>query len=283
VSLIVILGLSRGQKLLDLFISGIALAVAVVPEALPAVVTISLAIGVQRMAKRHALVRRLASVETLGSTSHICTDKTGTLTKDAMTVRKILAGETVFEVTGVGYEPGGAFAVGGAHAEPGPQLTELLKAAVLASDARLVNHEGRWDIKGDPTEGALIVAAAKASIAKAELDARFSDLYRAHLKDVYSYSYYRVGNHHVAGVARHVRNPHIHIVARTQVRRLGHQRQPSPAVHLLIDGRLEIGVIGLNRERRAVGAVASRRIHDIDAVIPRHRDGRPIGRRRTSP
>ena len=97
-----------------MFIFGIALAVAVVPEALPAVVTISLAIGVQRMVKRNALVRRLPAVETLGSTSVICSDKTGTLTKDEMTVRKIYAGGQVIEVSGAGYEPQGPFSSQGA-------------------------------------------------------------------------------------------------------------------------------------------------------------------------
>ena len=109
VALIVALGLFRGQPFIEMFIFGIALAVAVVPEALPAVVTISLALGVQRMVKRHALMRRLPAVETLGSTSVICSDKTGTLTKDEMTVRKIFVGGKMIEVSGAGYEPPGQF------------------------------------------------------------------------------------------------------------------------------------------------------------------------------
>ena len=173
VLLIVALGLWRGQPLLDMFIFGIALAVAVVPEALPAVVTISLAVGMQRMVKRNALVRRLPTVETLGSTSVICSDKTGTLTKDEMTVRRVYVAGQVFEVSGAGYDPHGAFSGDGSPAEPSPAMVALLRAAALASDARLVQSDGRWSIKGDPTEGALVVAAAKAGLNKADLETEF--------------------------------------------------------------------------------------------------------------
>jgi len=173
VAIIVGLGLVRGQPLLEMFIFGIALAVAVVPEALPAVVTISLAIGVQRMVKRNALVRRLPAVETLGSTTIICSDKTGTLTKDEMTVRKLFIGGQVLEVSGAGYEPHGAFSQNGSTVEPTPPVLSTLRGAALASDARLVQSDGHWDIKGDPTEGALVVAAAKAGLHKADLDAQF--------------------------------------------------------------------------------------------------------------
>jgi Ca2+-transporting ATPase len=175
VLLIVALGLFRGQPLLEMVIFGIALAVAVVPEALPAVVTISLAIGVQRMAKRNALIRRLSAVETLGSTSIICSDKTGTLTKDEMTVRQVLAGTEMFRVSGAGYDPHGSFSRNGSAVEPSLPLISLLRAAALASDARLVEQKGNdsWRIKGDPTEGALVVAAAKAGLQKTALDAQF--------------------------------------------------------------------------------------------------------------
>ncbi len=174
VAVIVGLGLLRGQPLIEMVVFGIALAVAVVPEALPAVVTISLAIGVQRMVKRHALMRRLQAVETLGSTSVICSDKTGTLTKDEMTVRRIYVAGTMHEVTGTGYEPTGDYVLDGKSIEPGEPLRALLHAAVLASDAHVVRDSaGMWHVKGDPTEGALVVAAAKASLAKDELDARF--------------------------------------------------------------------------------------------------------------
>lgn len=175
VIIIVGVGLARGQPIIEMLIFGIALAVAVVPEALPAVVTISLAIGVQRMVKRHALIRRLPAVETLGSTSVICSDKTGTLTKDEMTIRAVFVAGQRLEVSGAGYEPVGRFSHRGETVEPNGALRQLLQAAVLASDARIVRDEadGRWEVKGDPTEGALIVAAAKAGLNKAELDAQF--------------------------------------------------------------------------------------------------------------
>ncbi|HEY5514152.1 MAG TPA: HAD-IC family P-type ATPase, partial [Geomonas sp.] len=175
VAVIIALGLMRGEAFVDMLVFGIALAVAVVPEALPAVVTISLAIGVQRMVKRHALMRRLPAVETLGCTSVICSDKTGTLTKDEMTVRRCYASGELFEVSGAGYQPQGAFSSQGIEAEPPAVLTQLLQAAALACDAHIAYDEtaGRWSVKGDATEGALIVAAAKAGLDKARLDARF--------------------------------------------------------------------------------------------------------------
>jgi Ca2+-transporting ATPase len=175
VTIIVALGLLRGQPFIEMLIFGIALAVAVVPEALPAVVTISLAIGVQRMVKRNALVRRLPAVETLGRTSVICSDKTGTLTKDEMTVRRIVVDGQTLDVSGTGYEPHGEFSSNGLKLEPSPQVKLLLQAATLASDARIAhnNHESRWEIKGDPTEGALVVVAAKIGLDKDELEASF--------------------------------------------------------------------------------------------------------------
>jgi Ca2+-transporting ATPase len=173
VAIIVALGLMRGQPFIEMLIFGIALAVAVVPEALPAVVTISLAIGVQKMVKRNALIRRLSAVETLGSTSVICSDKTGTLTKDEMTVRKIYTAGEMFDVSGAGYEPSGAFSRDGRIDPPTPELTALLTAAALASDVRLVQEGNVWSIKGDPTEGSLVVAAAKAGLQKPDLDAKF--------------------------------------------------------------------------------------------------------------
>ena len=170
VALIVAAGLWRGLPPLDIFIFGIALAVAVVPEALPAVVTISLAIGVRRMVKRQALVRRLPVVETLGSTSVVCTDKTGTLTRNEMTVRRVVTADASVEVTGVGYAPTGTVVGTDNVAAPGASVSEVLRAGVLASDARLVQVEGQWRIEGDPTEGALVVAAAKLSLDQATLN-----------------------------------------------------------------------------------------------------------------
>jgi Ca2+-transporting ATPase len=156
-----------------MFIFAIALAVAVVPEALPAVVTISLALGVQRMVRRNALVRKLPTVETLGSTSVICSDKTGTLTKDEMTVRKVYVAGRFVDVTGSGYDPHGEFHLDGQRNGHLPELRQLLTAGALASDARLIQEDGRWDIQGDPTEGALVVAAAKAGLHKDELERQY--------------------------------------------------------------------------------------------------------------
>ena len=173
VAMIVLLGLLRGQPVLEMVIFGIALAVAVVPEALPAVVTISLAIGVQRMVQRHALIRKLTAVEALGSVSVICSDKTGTLTRDEMTVRRVVLPDATLEVSGAGYEPHGDFLQSGSRVSPSSALLDLLRAGALASDAHVAEVEGRWDVKGDPTEGALVVAAAKAGVRKSELESQF--------------------------------------------------------------------------------------------------------------
>jgi P-type Ca2+ transporter type 2C len=175
VLLVVSLGLLRGQPFLEMLLFGAALAVAVVPEALPAVITISLTLAAQRMVKRNALIRRLPAIETLGSVSVICTDKTGTLTKDEMTVRKVLVAGELSEVSGAGYEPSGAFSSNGSVVDPAGPLLEALQAAVLASDAQLLpgEQDGQWQIRGDPTEGALVVAAAKAGLEGGDLAERF--------------------------------------------------------------------------------------------------------------
>jgi Ca2+-transporting ATPase len=159
------------DHILDAFIWGVSLAVAAVPEALPAVVTITLAIGVQRMAKRHALMRRLPAVETLGCTTFICSDKTGTLTQNQMTVRKLYVDDKIIDVTGAGYEPEGDFYLNGIPYDPrqDQRLQTLMQINVLCNDSHLVTADGTWQIKGDPTEGALIVAAAKAGIERESL------------------------------------------------------------------------------------------------------------------
>lgn len=177
VALLALLGMLRGKPPLEMFLFAVAMAVAVVPEALPAVVTIALAVGVQRMAKRNALIRRLPAVETLGSASVICTDKTGTLTKDEMTVRSLYVGDRLIQVSGVGYQPVGNFLCDGKTIDPAADevLLRLLRAAVLSSDAHLVHHEddGRWSVKGDPTEGALVATAAKAGLHKRGLEEQY--------------------------------------------------------------------------------------------------------------
>lgn len=148
----------------------VALAVAAVPEALAAIVTGSLAIGMHQMAKRNALIRKMPAVETLGCTTVICSDKTGTLTKGEMTVRQIFTDGHLIEVTGAGYKPVGEFKT---NKEFNPQTNEtlrfLLQAGLLCSDAILEEKEGKWFIKGDPTEGALVVVAAKAGVNQAEM------------------------------------------------------------------------------------------------------------------
>ncbi len=159
VGVVFALGLLRGHEMLAMFLWAVSLAVAAVPEALPAVVTGALAVGMQMMARRNAIVKRLPAVETLGSTSVICSDKTGTLTKGEMTVRELYLEGRIIKVTGVGYTPEGEF-VDGSPDKKGP----FLMAALLCNDARLMRSEGLWRIEGDPTEGALIVLASKSGL-----------------------------------------------------------------------------------------------------------------------
>ena len=172
VTVIAGLGLYRGQPFMEMLIFGIALAVAVVPEALPAVVTISLAIGVQRMVKKNALMRRLSAVETLGGTTIICSDKTGTLTRDEMTIKIIYTSGVWIDVSGSGYIPEGDFKSKDG-AIPSEVLKEFLIAGSLCNDARLINDNGIWKIHGDATEAAFIVAARKAGLDEQELSRKF--------------------------------------------------------------------------------------------------------------
>jgi Ca2+-transporting ATPase len=155
-----------GRAPFEMLMTGAALAVAVVPEGLPAVVTISLALGARAMARRRALVRRLEAAETLGSTSVICTDKTGTLTQNAMTVRGIWLASGELEVEGGGYEPAGGFRVGGAAVDPRarPDLLALLETGLACSHATLAHERGAWRAVGEPTEAALVTAAHKADV-----------------------------------------------------------------------------------------------------------------------
>ena len=161
-----ILGVLRGHEPLEMLIWGVSLAVAAVPEALPAVVTISLALGVSKMVKKHALVRKLPAVETLGCTTIICSDKTGTMTQDQMTLRKIWVNNKTIDITGAGYEPTGSFLNNHSNIDPAVDndLRHYLTSANLCSDTRLLKEDGLWKIKGDPTEGAFVVAAVKAGL-----------------------------------------------------------------------------------------------------------------------
>jgi Ca2+-transporting ATPase len=172
------LEIARGGKWLETFLVAVSLAVAAVPEGLPAVVTLALAVGLQRMAKRNALIRRLPSVETLGAVTVICSDKTGTLTRNEMTVRAIIAGKVEYRATGTGYAPEGQFfrsdssGTGDQGQDPvdvaqSPELKALLTAAARCNNAKVVpakEKQDSWQVLGDPTEGALIVAARKGGI-----------------------------------------------------------------------------------------------------------------------
>jgi len=168
VGLVFLLEWLRGGKLVEVFLTAVSLAVAAIPEGLPAVVTIALALGVQRMVKRHALIRRLRSVETLGCATVICSDKTGTLTKNEMTVQAVFAGGKLFNVTGTGYSPKGVFLLDERPVTPDehPDLVKVLDAGVLCNGAQLVGEHGSYKVVGDPTEGAILTAAAKADIWK---------------------------------------------------------------------------------------------------------------------
>ena len=151
----------------DMFLAAVALAVAAVPEGLPAVITITLAIGVRRMAGRNVIIRRLPAVETLGSVSVICSDKTGTLTRNEMTVQSVVTGTGAFEVSGTGYTPHGLFSRDDEDVEPRDDagLMELLRAALLCNDAALEERDGQWFAHGDPMEAALVALARKAGLA----------------------------------------------------------------------------------------------------------------------
>ncbi len=166
--------LVRGGSVIDMLMASVALAVGVIPEGLPAAITIVLAIGVSRMAKRQAIIRKLPAVETLGCTTVICSDKTGTLTQNKMTVQSIYSGGETFHVSGTGYEPRGELvddAQCKISADAKPALHECLHAGMLCNDSAIVEKEGVWSIAGDPTEGALLVAAEKAGLRHAAIHA----------------------------------------------------------------------------------------------------------------
>ncbi|MFH1914833.1 MAG: cation-transporting P-type ATPase [Pseudomonadota bacterium] len=160
--LTMVLGLIRSEPMDEMFMAAVALAVGAIPEGLPAAVTIILAMGVSRMAQRKAVIRKLPAVETLGGTTVICSDKTGTLTENQMTVQSVYSGGTLFDVSGIGYgSEGGITDRDGGDARGNKALEECLRAGLLCNDARIRSRDGQLYVEGDPTEGALVVAAAK--------------------------------------------------------------------------------------------------------------------------
>ncbi len=155
--------LGRGHPASEMFMMVVALVASAIPEGLPAIMTVTLALGVQRMARRNAIIRLLPAVETLGSVTVICSDKTGTLTRNEMTVQRFVMADQAFDITGIGYEPVGHAMVNGRPIEPErcPVLRLAVRAAVLCNDARLHSDDGQWTVEGDPTEGALLVLGGK--------------------------------------------------------------------------------------------------------------------------
>ncbi|MBD2629344.1 cation-translocating P-type ATPase [Trichormus variabilis] len=169
-------GLGYGNTWVEMFEPAVAFAVSAIPEGLPAVVTITLAIGVSRMARRHAIVRKLPAVETLGGATVICSDKTGTLTENQMTVQAIYAGDQEYTVKGTGYAPDGEILLNEHPLDFNdvPPLAECLKAGLLCNDSHLETKHGQWQVVGDPTEGALITAANKVGLTHESLQATIS-------------------------------------------------------------------------------------------------------------
>ena len=165
----------RDYSVEEMFLAGVALAVAAIPEGLPAIITITLAIGVQRMAAERAIIRRLPAVETLGSVSTICSDKTGTLTRNEMTVQLVVTAQHALTVTGVGYDPHGDFLSerDGTPLDHEPAIEALCRAATLCNDSALRHSDGQWHVDGDPMEGALIVLGEKAGLEHRRLGERF--------------------------------------------------------------------------------------------------------------
>jgi Ca2+-transporting ATPase len=172
-AVVTVFGILSGEPVYEMITIGVILAIAAIPEALPAVSTITLAIGMKAMAGHNALVKSLPAVETLGSTTVICTDKTGTLTENQMTVRKlVISSGEVYDVSGSGYEPEGAFSKEETDIDPGssPEIMDLLTAGVLSSNASLFFEDSLWQVAGDPTDGGIVAAGRKAGLDRHEIE-----------------------------------------------------------------------------------------------------------------
>ncbi|MBD2103964.1 cation-transporting P-type ATPase [Leptolyngbya sp. FACHB-261] len=173
-----VVGIAQGLSWVEVFKAAVALAVSAIPEGLPAILTVTLATGVSRMAKRHAIIRKLPAIETLGSTTVICSDKTGTLTENQMTVQEIEAGGKRYRVSGGGYAPNGEISLNGhsVDLENSPALYECLQAGLLCNDSHLDVQDGNWAVVGSPTEGALVAVAHKAGLNTDQLNQVLSRL-----------------------------------------------------------------------------------------------------------
>ncbi|MEM9979896.1 MAG: HAD-IC family P-type ATPase, partial [Cyanobacteria bacterium P01_D01_bin.2] len=259
------IGLRQGESWVYMFEAAVALAVSAIPEGLPAVVTITLAIGVNRMARRHAIIRKLPAVEALGSATVICSDKTGTLTENQMTVQMIYAGEQFYRVSGSGYSPKGeiGLATDGTLASPDglpSVLQECLMAGVLCNDSQLKQTGDHWSVVGDPTEGALIAAAAKAELSQSGLTATKPRLDAIPFESQYQY----MATLHDA----HPRTVYVKGSAEALLSRCSHRMDPQGQVMALALAPIEAAISTMTAQGLRVLAFARKDVgahqHAID-------------------
>jgi Ca2+-transporting ATPase len=254
--LVALTGWFLGKPPIEMFMTGVSLAVAIVPEGLPAVVTITLALGVRAMVRRRALLRRLQAAETLGGATVICTDKTGTLTENKMAVQQIWLPSGTFQISGTGYAPDGEFRAGDKtiDAQQHEDLLGLLKTGLSCSHARIQEHNGDWQAIGEPTEAALVAAAAKAGLKREPLDCPRGE---------FSFNSARkrmtIVEHHDDGVVAHVKGaPEIILERCTQLRDTSGSRGMTEA-----DRKAAVDAyLGMARQGLRTLALATRDLHD---------------------